>query len=409
MGIFNFIFGKNKSNSSNNSGNIVKIEMRNDIPNKENSSVIKEVNPKLTNSIKSISMGASFNFNFKSLTVIKQYYNNRQVEIKFNNPINVRVNRSIENGSVSITFSDLSELRGRGVIQNNLDLNPRFDYNRNNEGDEFASAEINNSFSTMTSSKEYISLFQITKHQGNIISFLINNLPGDQDFYYLLILREETLTVKIEENDEKLSNIDKLAIESNTEANRGAKHNAQLIALKIFKEISISPKKIKEISKEEDVALALGRLMEGEFFSEDEEVIRAVGLSYYFISKAIKHGGTNPYLFVYRFSTAWEYNKAFYRLFANSEGKKLTFSPFNIMEQSTLMAYDHHLQGMQMADALQEPKVVSLDPALGNIFRQTYSKYSSTPNQQIIELGNKYHTQIYDYLQSKISNADLSF
>lgn len=84
-------------------------------------------------------------------------------------------------------------------------------------------------------------------------------------------------------------------------------------------------------------------------------------------------------------------------------------SPFDIMGQSAVMAYDHHLQGMQMADALQEPKLVSLDPALGNIFRQTYSRYNMTPKSQIVNLGNKYHDQIYDYLETKIKKSDLSF
>jgi hypothetical protein len=40
----------------------------------------------------------------------------------------------------------------------------------------------------MTSGKEYISLFQITKQKGNVISFLINNLPGVGEYYYLIVL-----------------------------------------------------------------------------------------------------------------------------------------------------------------------------------------------------------------------------
>lgn len=211
-------------------------------------------------------------------------------------------------------------------------------------------------------------------------------------------------------NDVKeLSDLDKLAIAANADASRGSKHEAQLKALKIFNTLSALPNKINSVSGVEEVALALGRLMEGEFFTENEDVIRAVGISYYFLSKAIKAGSSNPHLFVYRFSTTWEYNKAFYRLFAHSEGTELSMSPFDIMGQSAIMAYDHHLQGMQMADALQEPKLVSLDPALGNIFRQTYSRYNMTPKSQIVNLGNKYHDQIYDYLETKIKKSDLSF
>lgn len=207
----------------------------------------------------------------------------------------------------------------------------------------------------------------------------------------------------------QLSDLDRLAIAANADASRGSKHEAQLKALKIFNTLSALPSKINAVSKVEEIALALGRLMEGEFFTENEDVIRAVGITYYFLSKAIKDGGRDPYLFVYRFSTTWEYNKAFYRLFAHSEGEELSMSPFDIMGQSAIMAYDHHLQGMQMADALQEPKLVSLDPALGNIFRQTYSRYSMTPKSQIVNLGNKYHDQIYGYIETKIKKLDLSF
>ncbi len=205
------------------------------------------------------------------------------------------------------------------------------------------------------------------------------------------------------------SDLDRLAIAANADASRGSKHEAQLKALKIFNTLSALPSKINAVSKVEEIALALGRLMEGEFFTENEDVIRAVGITYYFLSKAIKDGGRDPYLFVYRFSTTWEYNKAFYRLFAHSEGEELSMSPFDIMGQSAIMAYDHHLQGMQMADALQEPKLVSLDLALGNIFRQTYSRYSMTPKSQIVNLGNKYHDQIYGYIETKIKKLDLSF
>lgn len=410
MGFFDFLFGKKKPVHPNNSVGPEDNAIKKDTLRSTMNPVVKEVRRQATASIRAISSGAIFDLDFQSLTVVKQYYNNRQTEINLSSPVSVRVRRTVEGGLVSVKFSDLSQLKKKGIIQNDLNLNPHFNYNRDNEGDEFASAEINNSFTEMNSGTEYISLFQITKQKGKIISFLINNLPGDQDFYYLLILRQEPIEQQKSDNDSgNLSELDRFAVEANSIASRGAKREAQLKALNIFKTISASPNKLKEITKYEEVALALGRLMEGEFFTENEEVIRAVGLSYYFLSKAIKDGGKNPFLFVYRFSTTWEYNKAFYRLFAHSEGEELSMSPFDIMGQSTLMAYDHHLQGMQMADGLQEPKLASLDPALGNIFRQTYSKYSSTPKQQIINLGNKYHKQIFDYLETKINNSDLVF
>lgn len=409
MGFFDFLFGKKEPDKS-------KSVTPTDKTIKKGSScqevrpVVRDNKPENTASVRAISSGAIFDMEFKSLTVVKQYYNNRQEEMTLSTPIYARISRIADNGTVSVIFSDLSTLKKKGIIQGNLNLNPHFNYNKDSEGDEFASAEINNSFSAMNSGNEYISLFQITKQKGKIISFLINNLPGDQDFYYLLILRQDPIEQKKSgKESDNLSELDRLAVEANSLASRGAKREAQLKALNIFNAISASPNKIKDVAKYEDVALAMGRLMEGEFFTENEEVIRAVGLSYYFLSKAIKDGGTNPFLFVYRFSTTWEYNKAFYRLFAHSEGEELSMSPFDIMGQSALMAYDHHLQGMQMADGLQEPRLISLDPALGNIFRQTYSKYSATPRQQIINLGNKYHNQIFEYLETKIKNSDLVF
>lgn len=409
MGFFDFLFGKKEPDKS-------KSVTPTDKTIKKGSScqevrpVVRDNKPENTASVRAISSGAIFDMEFKSLTVVKQYYNNRQEEMTLSTPVSARISRIADNGTVSVIFSDLSTLKKKGIIQGNLNLNPHFNYNKDSEGDEFASAEINNSFSAMNSGNEYISLFQITKQKGKIISFLINNLPGDQDFYYLLILRQDPIEQKKSgKESDNLSELDRLAVEANSLASRGAKREAQLKALNIFNAISASPNKIKDVAKYEDVALAMGRLMEGEFFTENEEVIRAVGLSYYFLSKAIKDGGTNPFLFVYRFSTTWEYNKAFYRLFAHSEGEELSMSPFDIMGQSALMAYDHHLQGMQMADGLQEPRLISLDPALGNIFRQTYSKYSATPRQQIINLGNKYHNQIFEYLETKIKNSDLVF
>lgn len=98
--------------------------------------------------------------------------------------------RSSQGGNISITFSNLAELRSKGLIQSNLDLVPDFSYSQDGDGDEFASAEINNSFAAMASGKEYISLFQITKQKGEVISFLINNPPNVGDYYYLIMLRQ---------------------------------------------------------------------------------------------------------------------------------------------------------------------------------------------------------------------------
>ena len=87
----------------------------------------------------------------------------------------------------------------------------------------------------------------------------------------------------------------------------------------------------------------------------------------------------------------------------------MNYSPFDIMGQSAMMAYEHHLQGMQMCDMFTEPRIGRLDNALNNIFHQIISRYSQADPEKVKELGNKYHDQIYDYITDKIQNKDLSF
>ncbi len=140
--------------------------------------------------IESITKGVPFDFTF-DVTVVKQFYDQTQEIIKFDCPIKAIMSRKSARAEVEIKFLDLSQLKSKGIIQSNLSLSPNFTYNRNADGDEFASAEINNSWSAIASGEEYISLFQITKQKGKVVSFLINNLPGDQDFYYLLMMHME--------------------------------------------------------------------------------------------------------------------------------------------------------------------------------------------------------------------------
>lgn len=140
-------------------------------------------------SIKEIATGFPFRFTC-DVTVVKQYYNQTSEQIKLNSKVTASMIRTVTNGDILINFSDLEALKSKGIIQNNLSLSPKFSYNMDADGDEFASAEINNSWEAMSSGKEYVSLFQITKQKGNIVSFIINNLPGDQDFYYLIMFRQ---------------------------------------------------------------------------------------------------------------------------------------------------------------------------------------------------------------------------
>lgn len=193
-------------------------------------------------------------------------------------------------------------------------------------------------------------------------------------------------------------------------AEAGDTSMAQQYGLKVNESIVSDPSQIEKINNVSNVALALGKLMEGEFFTDNDSILKAVGLTYYFLCKAIKMGTVNdPYLYVYRFSTIWEYNEAFYHLFAHAEGTTYRFNPFEVFGQASTAVYDHHMQGMQMADVLIEPSVKRLDPALGNIFDQIYSRYNSTPSGQIINLGNEYHEQLYTYLKQKVESKDFDF
>lgn len=227
-----------------------------------------------------------------------------------------------------------------------------------------------------------------------------------------------TQTIKIDSTDDsvsmpeyhELTECEQHAIASRAAFLMGDRDLANDMALELYESIVDDPTQIHEIQDSSIVALALGALMEGDHFTEGDTIKRAVGLTYYFLCKAINEvHSPNPYLYVYRFSTVWEYNKAFYHLFAHAEGQEYNPSPFSPLSMVSTQTYNHHMMGMQMADALIEPKVLELDPALRNIFYEMYNQYSSTPSEKIIALGKKYHEQIYSYLRNKILNNDLNF
>lgn len=140
-------------------------------------------------SIKEIIQGTPFEIKL-GVSVVKQPYNGEAVQVKTDNNATAIVRRVTQDGNIDITFSNLHELQIKGVIQANLNLAPNFEYNKDSYGNEFASAEINNSFAAVASGKEYISLFQITRQKGEIVSFLVNNLQNVEDFYYLIMLRQ---------------------------------------------------------------------------------------------------------------------------------------------------------------------------------------------------------------------------
>lgn len=140
-------------------------------------------------SIKAITQGAPFALQFNNITVIKQYYNQQQEIIQLSSQPIVEVKRQVQNGNVEITIKDGAELSSKGIIKGNVSFNVPFVYQADAEGNEFGSAEVNNSFEAMKSGKEYVSLFQLSRQKGQIVSFIINNLPNEENFYYLLILK----------------------------------------------------------------------------------------------------------------------------------------------------------------------------------------------------------------------------
>ena len=141
-------------------------------------------------SIKEIAQGGMFEVSL-FVSVIKQVYNGESTMVNTDTNATAIVKRTTPEGNVTISFSNLAELKFQGLIQSNLDLAPDFSYSQDESGGEFASAEINNSFEALHSGKEFISLIQITKQRCKIVSFLINNLPNVEDYYYIIMLREK--------------------------------------------------------------------------------------------------------------------------------------------------------------------------------------------------------------------------
>ncbi len=141
-------------------------------------------------SVKSVAQGKSFNLKFSKIQIVKQPYNGDGQNIEISPSSYARIIRKGNNEVVTFDISNISELRDKGILQTNPTFNPSFTYSTDNEGDEFASAEVGNSFEAMRSGKEYVSLFQITRQKGNLVAFIINNLPNEGDFYYLIIFKE---------------------------------------------------------------------------------------------------------------------------------------------------------------------------------------------------------------------------
>ena len=142
-------------------------------------------------SIRDVASGKAFRAHFTNVQVMKQPYNGQSIEIPVTRKASVDIERRTNNGVVDITISTLSELKSKGILQSNPSFNPDFNYSEQDGGKyQFAQAEINNSWSMIGSGKEYISLFSFTRQNGKLIAFLINNLPNEGDYYYLILFSE---------------------------------------------------------------------------------------------------------------------------------------------------------------------------------------------------------------------------
>lgn len=139
-------------------------------------------------SIREICNGTPFEFKFSGISVTKQYYHTREKEEILLPGATATVERMVFNAPIEIKFSNISELSAKGILHKDLELEPDFNYTVDENGDEFATAEINNSFEAVHGDEEFVSFFYITKQHGDLIVFIMNNPPRDASFYYLLSL-----------------------------------------------------------------------------------------------------------------------------------------------------------------------------------------------------------------------------
>lgn len=161
------------------------------------SSIIKKEEPKEDDkpfnnniSISAVANGFTFNLKLPKVKVVKQPYHGDAQIIETDSSAYARIMRKETNGTVTFDISNIAELRSKRILQQNPTFVPQFDYQSQGNDFEAASAEVGNSWESASSGKEYVSLFQITQQKGKIVAFIINNLPNEDDFYYLIMFSE---------------------------------------------------------------------------------------------------------------------------------------------------------------------------------------------------------------------------
>lgn len=175
------------------------------------------------------------------------------------------------------------------------------------------------------------------------------------------------------------------------------------------------PSQIKQIEDHQYLAIVYGNLMQGDIFSENEDIYNAVSITLYLIYKSIYE--SNPdrssrvSLFRFKFSTEYEYYKSVYSLMAHADGREVYSDYTEPFFMAQRCAAEHNLELMMMYDMFEEPAIGMEDTDLKRIFEETCSNYTISYDSKIMIMksGEKLSRKIFEYLKSKIDNDDWSF
>jgi hypothetical protein len=167
------------------------------------------------------------------------------------------------------------------------------------------------------------------------------------------------------------------------------------------------------------IGVALGRYLEGDHYDTYDEDERAeqdmvVGLTHYFLTKAIKAGmGMNafgPEMYRLRFSTSWEYNKSMMSILSHARGESSTGGDYSDpMTMVRAMTSSQTIQIMYLSDALAEPRLLDHDKALKDIFWEEIQQYDRSSWPRILKKGKELYDELFEYLTDKINQEESDF
>lgn len=243
--------------------------------------------------------------------------------------------------------------------------------------------------------------FEVRYFNGEVEKFVMRMKSGAfrSDFMY-----DESIKPAV-----KLCEAELLALQAVDAARNGDNFSAESFAGKSLSSYINNPGQIKDVRDSSVFALAYGKYLEGDHFHSTDQTRTAAGITFYFLCRAIKEGKKDPYLYVYKASTAYEYNKAMYYFMAQASGRELNDDIYDPFANAMMMKYDHDLEGMIMADMLTERRVERIDQAMANYFRGLMNKYRNSDPEKIVKLGNTYSDNIYFYLKERIEDGVIIF